>query len=75
MYKFYSFIFYAGIATSLYSGIGLKFGLLEETVAGLYGILGLVGTGLGFAGRNYIYKKQELEKQIKAKKGKKVSSQ
>jgi len=68
MYKFYSFIFFAGIATSLYSGIGLKFGFLDETVAGLYGILGLLGTGMGFAGRNYIYKKQQLDKAIRARK-------
>ncbi|MBN2259428.1 MAG: hypothetical protein JW702_02725 [Clostridiales bacterium] len=65
MYKFYSLIFYMGILTSIYSGVGLKFGLLDEMMAGLYGILGLIGTGMGFAGRNYLYKKAQMEKQMK----------
>ena len=67
MFKFFSFIFYMGILTSLYSGIGLKFGLIDETLAGLYGILGILGTGMGFAGRHYLYKKQQLDAQAKKK--------
>ncbi|MEA3424229.1 MAG: hypothetical protein U9Q80_10615 [Bacillota bacterium] len=67
MYKFYSFIFYMGILTSLYSGIGLKFGMIDENLAGLYGILGIIGTGMGFAGRHYLYKKQQLNIQAKKK--------
>ena len=56
-----------GILTSLYSGIGLRFALLDENVAALYGLLGLLGTGMGFAGRHYFFKKRQFEAKYKKK--------
>ena len=61
MEKFYNLIFYLGIFTSVYSGVGAKMGFLDQNTAALYGILGLIGTGLGYAGKYYFKRKRQVE--------------
>lgn len=61
MLKFYTMIFYMGILTSVFSGVGMKFNMLDPNTAGAYGLLGLFGTGLGYAGRHYLIRKKMIE--------------
>lgn len=68
MFKFYSTIFYLGIFTSIYGGVGMKLGFVESDLASLFAILGLIGTGMGYAGRYYFIRKYQIENGISRKK-------
>lgn len=68
MFKFYSMIFYLGIFTSIYGGVGLKLGFVESNLASLFAVMGLIGTGMGYAGRYYFIRKNQIEKGITRKK-------
>ncbi len=61
MFKFYNLIFYLGIFTSIFSGVGLKLGFVDQNTAAMYGILGILGTGLGYAGKYYFNRKMQVE--------------
>jgi hypothetical protein len=74
MSTFFSLIFYLGIFTSIYGGVGLKFGFVTQEIAALYGIMGLLGTGIGYAGRHYFIKMRRIEGMEKKNKTKKKQS-
>lgn len=61
MATFFNVIFYMGIFTSISSGVGVKLAFFDQTMAAMYGLMGLVGTGIGYAGRHYFRRKAQVE--------------
>lgn len=56
MLKIFSYMFFFGVTMSIYSGVGLKTGMIDKNIAALFALFGLIFTGIGFAGRRYFLK-------------------
>jgi hypothetical protein len=72
MLKIFNLTFYVGIFTSVFSGAGLTLGIIDQNMAALYGVLGIIGTSIGYAGKYYLNRKLQMEngqyyKQMKAR--------